>query len=149
MKKSSVFYIRTSLVVLGFTLIAFGFFTEFQSTCGFVDGYEDIMPISISGSESPLWYFFSFGSVLIFSIGYFFNHLANKILVYCFASILTLFITFVTWISQAGWGKPCGHSSEYGYHLTLLGSLLVLTVTIISMNRKKKLLINDSDHLLD
>ncbi len=151
MKKSPVFYFKTTLVVLGFLLIALGFFTEFRSTCGFMeDDQELILPISISGSQDPLWYFFSLGTAVIFGVGYFFPKLANKILVYSLAGILALFIAFVTWISQAGWGRPCGYSCEYGYSLTLFGSLFVLIATIISMHRSNQLPTGSySDDLLD
>ena len=149
MKKTAVFYLKLVAVITGFLLVASGAFTEFQSTCGFVNDQSDIVSVSIPASESPLWCFFLFGCVAIFSIGFFFNHLANKILVYCITGILTPFIAFITMISQAGWGNPCGRSPGYGYYLTLLGSLLVLTATIISMHRSKREDRNSGMELLD
>ncbi|AEA44656.1 hypothetical protein [Fluviicola taffensis] len=149
MNKSSIFYFKTAFILIGFTLLSLGFFTEFQSTCRYVDDFEDIVPISIPGSKSTLWYFFSLGSVAIFLIGFFFGNLANKILVYCVTGILSPFIGFMTLISQAGWGNPCGYYPEHGYYLTLLGSLLVLVATIISMHRKKKIVATPTNELLD
>lgn len=133
MKKTPVFYFKTASAILGFILIAFSFFAEFQSTCGFVERYSDIVPISVPGSKSKIWYLFSLGSITIFSVGYFVNEILNLILVLVFSIILVVLIPFFTWISEAGLGGPCGHSIEYGYYITLTGSLLVFTATIISI----------------
>jgi hypothetical protein len=149
MKKTPIFFLKTVLAIIGFVLIAFGFFNEFQSTCGFVKGFGDIVPISISGSNSGLWHYFLIGSVLVFALGYFFNYPVNKILVYFFTGIFTLLIAFLVWISKAGFGGPCGYSVEEGYYLTLFGSLSVLSATIISMHRKKKIATKPAIELLD
>lgn len=65
------------------------------------------------------------------------------------SGILMVFISFIIWISQAGWGGTCGVSVESGYYLTLFGSLLVLTATIISMHGSKRKDQSAPNNLLD
>lgn len=139
MKKTPALYLKTTLVIFGFLLVTFGFFIEFKSICGYAP---------IPGSESQLWYIFSLGSISIFTISYFFNNLFGKILVYSFAGILISYMIIATWGSKVGWGKPCD-SSENGYYLTILGSLLILIAAIISIISKKKASGNKSSELID
>lgn len=151
MKKSPVFYFKIGCLITGFALITLSFFSEFASTCRFEDDFDDIVPISLNGSKTTLWYLFFLGSIVVFCTGYFLNNLSIKIFVYTFSGMFTLLISFIVSIQGAGWGQPCGISVENGYYLALLGSLLILTATISSMHRKKKLTKNISDHfsLLD
>ncbi|WP_300359615.1 hypothetical protein [Fluviicola sp.] len=140
MKKTSALYLKTTLVIFGFLLVTFGFFIEFKSICGYAP---------IPGSESQLWYIFSLSSISIFSLSYFFNNLLGKILVYSFAVILISYMIIATWGSKVGWGKPCD-SSENGYYLTILGSLLILVAAIIApIISKKKASRNTSSELID
>lgn len=137
MKRTPIFYIKTAFLITGFLNIVISFFIEFQTTCDYVAGIDSPSKISVSGFHSPMWYLFLIGSTIIFSVGYFSEHKANRIAIYIFSILFSIYTAFVTWLSSGAWGKPCGLSSGTGYYLTLFGSLFVLTATIISMNKKK------------
>lgn len=150
MRKPVVFYFKLILVIVGFLLIGFGFFADIESNC-----FSPFSPqqnptiIFTPGSKSVLWFLFLIASTLIFLSGFFFRHLAGKILVYLFSVIFIPFIAFMTEIYLAEWGDSCGNSLESGYYITLFGSLMVLTATIISMHRKKRITGRSESELLD
>lgn len=143
------FYFKTTLVILGFGLIALGFFADIESNCFNPFSQQNPTIIFTPGSKSVLWLLFLIASRLIFLSGFFSRLIAGKILVYLFSGIFIPFIAFMTEIYLAEWGDSCGISLESGYYITLFGSLMVLTATIISMHRKKRITGQSESELLD
>ncbi len=98
----------------------------------------------IFGTDSMLWHFLVIPTIALFLIGFFSNHLAVKILFYVFLVPIAFFTFSVTAIANMGsfWGSPFIERLERGYFMALIGQMLIITATIISLHKPKKLKAN-------
>lgn len=98
----------------------------------------------IIGTDSMLWHFLVIPTIALFLIGFFSNHLAVKILFYVFLVPIAFFTFSVTIIANMGsfWGSPFIERLERGYFMALIGQMLIITATIISLHKPKKLKAN-------
>ena len=105
----------------------------------------------IIGFSNPLWYIILLFTSIIFATGYFFNKIINRVLVFVFIPLFVigiLFFTIVfTFTIAIDPGDPILMIGK-GYYVTILGYLLVITATVISVLRKRDLT-KTNDTLLD
>lgn len=153
MKRSFVFYLKTTLLLVGALLILIAGFSPLESQYQFMNQsgeFEDAVQVITTGINHILWYILVFGTAVVFSVGYFSNRLANKVLVYVFTPLFALVFLFFTAITTITWGAtPFVPQLEYGYLLMVYGSVLVLTATIISVHRGTPKTISSDKDLLD
>jgi hypothetical protein len=153
MKRSFVFYLKTTLLLMGAALILLAAFSPVESQYQYLNQsgeFEDAVKVVTTGFNHILWYVLVFGTAVVFSVGYFFNRLVNKVLVYVFTPLFALIFLFFTAITTITWGAtPFIPRLQYGYLLMVYGSVLVLTATIISVHRGTPKTISNDKDLLD
>lgn len=153
MKKSFVFYLKIVLLLIGVILILISGFSPVRSqrTDVYPGEFDDTRIVVENGIANSLWYVCLFGSALIFSIGYFFNGLVNKVLVYVFTPIFAVVFLFFMMIEFTPTGAtPFIPRMHYGFVWMIYGSIFILTATMISMHRKsEKESFNTQPDLLD
>lgn len=153
MKRSFTFYLKTVLLLIGVILIIIAGFKPVTSQLQFKEpeNYETLVDTFELGHQNFLWYLQIIFITILFSIGYFFNGLVNRILIYSLTPIFAVIFLFLSAMSMNTWGAtPFVPHFEYGYELMCYGSILVITATLISVHRKtkSKATISNSD-LLD
>ncbi len=131
--------LRHSIAIIGGSLILGSAFLPFESNDDFIGISEEIKTTYTYGLTNPLWYLILMCTTVIFSIGYFTQGLAFRILVYIFSFLCSIFIYFVTLLTGVGWGAtPFIPQKEIGFALSVFGYILIIIATIISMHTKKK-----------
>lgn len=133
MKRTPVFYSKTILVIIGFILLAVSSQMVFASL--FIDDWDSNgtnHTIRLISYNYYHWQIIAVSSILIFGVGYFFNQKANKIITWILAILSFLIVLFFT-------GFPLhlnGLVFESGYYLSVLGGLLIVLGTLISVMKK-------------
>ena len=147
--KPEVKIIKHSIAIIGGLLLLISAFLRFESSDHFIGNSDEITSTHTYGLTNPLWYVILICSVIIFSIGYFTQGLAFRILVYAFSVFGSIYIYFVTLLTGVGWGAtPFIPQKEIGFDFSIIGYILIVIATIISMNTKKEESADASD-LLD
>ena len=148
--KPEVRIVKHSIAIIGGLLLFVSAFLQFESTDHFIGNSEEIRSIYTYGLTDPFWYVILICSVVIFSIGYFTQGLAFRILVYIFSVLGSIFIYFVALLTGVGWGAtPFIPQKEIGFDFSIIGYILIIIATIISMHTKKKNSAVDASDLLD
>ncbi|MNU61082.1 hypothetical protein D3C71_502850 [compost metagenome] len=139
-----------SFAIIGGLLLLGSAFLQFESKQDFIGNSEEIKTTYTYGLTNPLWYLILICTTIIFSIGYFTQGLAFRILVYIFSFLCSIFIYFVTLLTGVGWGAtPFIPQKEIGFVLSIFGYIIIIIATIISMYTKKKKSSGDTSDLLD
>ena len=157
MKRTPIFYLKTILVIIGFIILFLSGMLVFSTvriqTLNDLSGMVDEQIFKTSGFRSPLWFAIVAGTVIIFGIGYFFNHIVNRVLVFVFIPMfaIALFFLSLLFTFNISIDFPVTISElNDGYTMAIIGSAIVLTATVISVLRKRKIhKTNDNDLLLD
>jgi predicted membrane protein len=126
-------------VIAGYLLILFSAFSNFSSQAEFIDYSENTREISTVGLNHPAWYLFLICTSILFGIGYFTGHIVAKIAFYILLPIFTATSFFFAVLLTVTWGAtPFSPQYEFGFAMEIVGCLLVLIATIVSMHRHKK-----------
>ncbi len=149
MKRTPVFYLKTTLLSIGTALL---FISGFMPLIRMFTLDHNINGTSISGFDCTLWYAILIAAAIIFAIGYFFHATVNKVLVFVFAPIFTLIIMFLTFVFTFSIAIDPGDAILQigeGYPIAISGALLIVIATAISVLRKKEVKTTNHPDLLD
>lgn len=156
MKRTPTFYIKTILVIIGFIILFLSGILVFSTVriqdINDLSGMVDEEVFKTSGFRSWLWRTIIAGTVVIFAIGYFFNHIVNKVLVFVFIPVfaIALFFMSLLFTFNINIDFPARiYELNDGYTMAITGSTIVLTATIVSVLRKKTAKVTSDGELLD
>jgi hypothetical protein len=144
MKKSPTYFLKTLLLIFGGGLLLFsGFMPMIRTyTLDFVlNRSVENFQGSISGFQSPLWYAIVILTTILVAIGYFSNGTVNRILFFVLAPIFTCIVLFLTFVFTFSIAMDPGEiilKTGKGYQVAILGALMVVAATFISVLRKNQ-----------
>lgn len=139
------------LLIIGALFLAISAFSVYSSQGQFGNSEEDFITINQLGIEHPAWYAFSIFTAILFFIGFFTGHIGAKIAFYILLPVFTFAGSAFAILLTITWGAtPFVPQYEFGLFMQIIGCLLIVTATIISMHayKKKRKEIGQSD-LLD
>lgn len=139
------------LLALGVILIVISAFLAYSSQLEFVNNQEEeVIERFEMGIQHPSWYVFTFFTAILFSVGFFSNGLGNKITFYTLLPVLGFLSAGFALIQTVTWGAtPFVPHYEFGINLQIVGCLLVIAATIVSLHEKKPAATKVKPELLD